>query len=755
LKKFVEKILAFKWLIIILVAIGTLFFSYQLTKLSIDADILSSLPDDDPDAELLKRISRNFGGNSMGIIILETDNVYQTEVLEHVLAITDTVSYIEGIYSVTSLTNIINIKGQEHGFEIGKLVDEWELPETPEEFETLKNNVLANDMYKGSIVSEDGTATIIIFTLEDGADVGVVAKTVIDKTTGLNLPENIYYIGAPMLVTYISDLMKWDLIKLLPIAFLVIAVILFLSFKSAKGVVMPLLTAVLAIVWSLGIMGLLGYQMSMISNNIPIILLAVGSAYTIHVLNRINQLRITNREKAIAKALEYVMIPVMLAAVTTMIGFVSFVFGAYLDMIVDFGVFTALGTFLACLFSVFFIPALLDVFVPEKRDKTRLSQKVKKSFLSESLLSPLKLLLFKHPKYILTTWGILIVLSFTGIFFIQRSVDIQDYFKKGNPTREAERIMIEKFGGTKPVFVLFTGDMQNPEVLHTMIETGEYMEKSPDIYNTQSVADLIAWLNGAISGKREIPDDQDKIEQLWFLLDGNESMQRFVSEDLGEGILISKFKSPDNESKKVFAKYMQAFIEEHSTDDCRIEITGMPFVDITMDRSLINSQFGSITIAIIFVIIFVGIILRSFISGIYSAIPILAAIIILFGFMGLTGIPLNIATVLVASVALGIGIDYSIHIISHFNHIYKLSGNAKHAIEDTIMISGKAIIINVVSVAAGFLILTFSEMVPLQYFGLLIALSMLGSSLGALTLLPVILILVHRKKNNDHFKTDA
>ena len=151
-------------MIIILVAIGTIFFSYQLTKLSIDADILSSLPDDDPDAELLKRISRNFGGNSMGIVILETDNIYQTEVLEHVQALTDTLSYLEGISSVTSLTNIINIRRQEYGFEIGKLVDEWELPETPEEFELLKNKVLANDMYKGSIVSEDGTATIIIFT---------------------------------------------------------------------------------------------------------------------------------------------------------------------------------------------------------------------------------------------------------------------------------------------------------------------------------------------------------------------------------------------------------------------------------------------------------------------------------------------------------------------------------------------------------------------------------------------------------------
>jgi predicted RND superfamily exporter protein len=279
------------------------------------------------------------------------------------------------------------------------------------------------------------------------------------------------------------------------------------------------------------------------------------------------------------------------------------------------------------------------------------------------------------------------------------------------------------------------------------------MEESPDIYNTQSVANLIAELNGAVSGEKVVPDEQDKIEQLWFLLDGNETMLRFVSENLDEGIIISKFKSPDNNSKKKFVSYMQAFIDEHSTESCKIEITGMPFVDITMDRSLVNSQIGSISIAIIFVIIFVGLILRSISSGIYSAIPIVAAIIILFGVMGLTGIPLNIATVLVASVALGIGIDYSIHIISHFNHSYKITGNAKTAIEETIMISGKAIIINVVSVSAGFLILVFSEMVPLQYFGLLIALSMLGSSLGALTLLPVILILVHRNKESQYFKS--
>lgn len=747
MKNFTEKILAYKWLIIILVTMGTLFFGYQLKNLSVDADIINSLPNDDPDAALLKRIAQKFGGNSMGIVILETDDIYQTEVIEHIAAITDIISNLHGISSVTSLSNIINITGTENGFEVGKLIDEYELPQTKEDFDILRSKVMANDMYRGSIVSEDGTSSLIIFTLQEGADVKEVSKMVIEKTEALQLPENIYFIGAPMLLTYISDLMKMDLIRLLPIAFLVIALVLFFSFNSIKGVVLPLLTAVISIIWSLGIMGLLGYKMSMISNNIPIILLAVGSAYTIHVLNRIHQLRITDPENAIRKALAFVMIPVLLAATTTIIGFISFVFGAYLNMIKDFGIYTALGTFFACLFSVFLVPAILATFKPQKNQKTQSTQVANTSPLNLRFLCPLKKLIINHPKYILFAWLILILVSIGGIFSIQRSVDIQDYFKEGNPTRQAEGIMMEKFGGTKPIFVLFKGNMQDPAVLQMMVKTADYMKQSPDISATQSVADLISQLHTAVIGEEGIPEDQMMIEQLWFLLDGNEAMQRFVSEDLDEGIIISKFKSPDNISKKAFAKYMKTFIDEHSSENCQIEITGMPFVDITMDQSLINSQFSSILIAIIFAIIFVGFMLRSFFSGVYAAIPIIAAIIILFGVMGLSGIPLNIATVLVASVALGIGIDYSIHIISHFKHSFEQNANAEMAIGEAIMVSGKAILINVFSVSAGFLVLVFSEMVPLQYFGILIALSMLGSSLGAMTLLPVILILVHRKKN--------
>jgi predicted RND superfamily exporter protein len=112
--------------------------------------------------------------------------------------------------------------------------------------------------------------------------------------------------------------------------------------------------------------------------------------------------------------------------------------------------------------------------------------------------------------------------------------------------------------------------------------------------------------------------------------------------------------------------------------------------------------------------------------------------------MGYTGIPLNIATVLVASIAVGIGIDYSIHVITHFNSHLKEGATLSKALDETIAVSGKAIIINVISVSAGFLVLIFSEMVPLQYFGLLISLSMAGSGLSALTFLPAILLLSNR-----------
>ncbi len=746
MERIFKAVLKLRWLIIILVLTMTVFLAWQIPTVRINSDVISSLPDSDPDAVLLKKIGTQFGGNKMGMIILESENIFTSGVIEHVRQITDTLEQIEGISSVTSLTNVMDIKEGESGMDIGKLIDENDLPDSPEEFARLKDKLLSKEMYKGVIISEDGTTTVIIFSLYDDANIRESANTVKQKIESLHLPENIFYAGSPMMITSIAHLISADLARLLPIAIILIAVILFLGFRTFRGTILPMLTAIISIIWVIGIMSLTGAEMSMVSNNIPLVLLAVGTAYAIHVLNRIDQVK-DNTNQTIVIALTSVMIPVILAALTTIAGFVSFIFGSYLTMIRDFGMFTALGTFIALVLSLVFVPAMVSVFSLKSRNYGSEKRKESRSYFSDFFLIPLQKLLFNHSKRVFTIWIILILVNIGGIFLIQRNVDIRNYFRKDNPTRVAEDIMTSKFGGTRPIFVLFKGDIKSPELLRTMLRTEDYMKKNPGVAYTQSVANLILDINTALGEGRNIPDDQDKVEQLWFLLEGNENMQKFVSEDQGEAIIISKFLSPENKDKIEFGNYMKKFINENSTADCKIEITGMPFIDVTMDRSLINSQLGSLAVALIFVIIIVSAILRSFAAGIYASIPIISAIVILFGIMGYTGIPLNVATVLVASIAMGIGIDYSIHVITHFNQTLTNGGTVYQALEKSIGISGKAIAINAISVSAGFLILLFSEMVPLQYFGLLIFLSMIGSALGALTFLPAILILAHKDRD--------
>ena len=203
MKRIAEAVVKLKWPIIIAVTVLTAFFAYQFKDIKINADIISSLPDDDPVALLYKNIGEEFGGNDLGMIVLETDDIFQKEVLEHIKQITDTLKYTDGISTVTSLTDVIDIKGSDWGIEIGKLVDEYDMPDTQQELDSLKQRVFSKEMYKGSIVSEDGTSTLIMFTILSEADKQKLAIEIKEKIIGLNLPEELYFGGLPMMMNQI------------------------------------------------------------------------------------------------------------------------------------------------------------------------------------------------------------------------------------------------------------------------------------------------------------------------------------------------------------------------------------------------------------------------------------------------------------------------------------------------------------------------------------------------------------------------
>ncbi len=744
--KISEAIIKLKLPIVILVTLITVFFAFEASKLQIDSNIINSLPDDDPSAKLYKDIGDKYQGNDAAMIILETDNVFQTKVLEDIRDITDSIQTIRGITSVMSLTNIIDIKSSEWGLEIGKLVDEYELPQTPQQLDSLRNRVFEKDMYRGVIVSEDSTSTVIIANLANDADRDSVVEAIKNYIKIINPSEKVYYTGIPFMMRDVSDIIVNDLVTLLPITALIIIVILFFGFKSLRGVVMPLLTVLIAIIWTIGLMTMLGYKLTVISDVIPIILLALGSAYTIHVLNRINETEGKDRTKALIKALAYIIVPVFLAYITTAFGFLSFVFGAYLTMIRDFGIFTAIGITIAFLLSVTFTPAFISLVAMYKKDKAATS-KPQNSAIVTRFLKPLAQRVMQHPKRIVALWTVIALIFASGTFLIDRKVDMISYFKKDSQTYKSQKLVDDKLGGASPVYLVFKGDVQSPEFLQAMKDAENFMKQnSKYVSYTMSVADLVEQMNDAMGEGMKIPDSREKIEQLWFMLEGEDIMSQLVNYELTEAVVQARFATLDSKESRIFDEMMKKYVAEHSTENIQIQLTGMPNIYNKIDKSLINSQLSSLAIAIFLMLFIVSLTLWSFKDGLLSIIPLILTILISFGFMGITHIPLDIATVLVASVTLGVGIDYAVHIVSHYRNYFQSTQNVHKALEQTIAVSGNAIFINVLAVSGGFLVFIFSNLVPLNNFGIMMALSMVVSGFAAITLLPALIILWNKKK---------
>ena len=747
MKILAENVVKYKWHVLVAVALVTVFFVYELQNVKVDSNIVNSLPENDPVVKLFNEVGSKFGGMEMGMIILKAENVLKPDVLDDIQAITDTITGTDGILSVTSLTNMMMINVEDDDFEVKNLINDSNRPRNRAQADALKTEIAGNKMVSGNIISEDATATMILYTIKNGTDVDSISSVVMDKIDNMHIHTEHYFAGAPFLRKYVDNIVSRDLRTLIPIAFIVIALILYLSFHSVRGIVLPLLTAGLAIIWALGIFTMLGLKLSMVSNNVPIIILAVGSAYAIHVLNRVTQCEVKDKSKKISKAFMFMIVPVSLTALTTMVGFLSFVFGAYLKMIRDFGVFAALGTFFSAVLALSLVPAMLAVLPAKTRREAKKKTDPAKSKMKKYLLEPLSRKVVQHPGRVVTGWSVLFAISIFGIFILKRSVSTTGYFGKNHPSTIAENIMSEKLGGSKPVFLVFKGNMQSPEVLKAMMDAEKHMTESPYISGAQSLADVVANLYGAFNdGDVRIPDSEDVIGQLWFILGQNESLNRLVTPELDQGIIIAKYIDNGKNDVKKFEKYMNDYLKTHKSENYSIQMTGMPFVNAQLDHNLLYSQIFSLLIAIVFVIGIVSIMFRSFLKGIIASAPIIATIGILYGIMGLVGIPLDIVTVLVASIAIGIGIDYSIHFMSHFNHSVNRLNSVKGAIEETILLSGRAIMINFISVSAGFLVLVFSDLVAMLYFGILIALSMLGSSMGALTLLPSIFLLESKKQ---------
>ena len=740
--KFSELVIKHRKIIIFLTILFTLVLGYFLKDLKINPDITSYLPKSDPVVKLYDYIGEEYGGNLLAMIALETDDIFNKETIEQINYLTSQFKLLEGVSYVTSLANVLDIKEGEEGIEITRLIDEYDLPETPEELQKLKTYTVSKDMYRGRLVSTDSKATLIICRLKEGVDKIKTAQKLKEIVKKSSVKEKVYYGGLPFQMMDISEIILNDLKFLLPLVGLLIVISLFLSFRTLRGVVLPIFSVSISTIWTLGIMSILKISLTAISDIIPVILIAVGSAYNIHVINKFDEDVVTNedRVKQSKKALREIGIPVILAAVTTIAGFMAFVFGSYLTMIREFGIFSSLGILFALIISVTFVPAVLSL-LPSMRKNGSLNENSQKKNGITQLMDRIGEWVLKNEKPIIVGGIIVIFISILGIPQIQRKVDMMDYFKPGSSIRLTEELMESKFGGSIPIQILIKGDIQDPIVLKQMKGMEDFLKSQGDVHNPQSVVELIEEMSDVMDEGKVIPDSKDKVSNLWFLLEGEEIMSQLVNSDKTEAVIQATIVNVNTNRIRELVADIESYIKETNGSLFTFAQTGMPTIYQHLDDSIVRSQIQSLIIAVILVFICLVFLLRSFVGGLIGLVPIGFTLLVILGFMGFFGIPLDIATVLVGSISIGIGIDYSIHFISRFRKEIRKDKSELKALDRTLETTGKAILINVITVTMGFLVLILCDLVPLQRFGVLVAITMICSGLSAITLLPAIILL--------------
>lgn len=743
MKKLSAFIIRFRIAFIVITLLITAFFSYFLPGLKINPDIVNSLPKSDSVVARFNYIGKKYSATSLAIVVLENQNgIFNKETIKNIKELTDKFKNVDGVNFVTSLTSVLDIKKTEGGIEIARLMDEYNLPQTSEEIQKVRNYTMSKELYKGRLISDDGKYTAIVCRLNEDKDKNQVSrdlKKIIDES---KLTEKTYLNGMPFQLMYIYEYILKDLLLLTPLIILVISISLFLSFRNIRGILLPVISVAMGIIWSMGLMSIFGVMLSPISDAIPVVLYAIGSSYGIYIINKFRDTvtnKGTKKEDAV-EALSEVGLAVVLSGITMFVGFIAFVFSAYLNIISEFGVFMALGVVFNLLISMTFIPSILTLLpVPKVRKK-----KAENGFLVKWLGKLAHACIHKR-KAVLIGSTIVVILTLIGIPMIKNNIDILNYFRPTSDIRKSADVMNKEFGGSIPVQVIFRGDIQNPNVLSEMKKLQNHLDSQKDIKNSQSVADFIEEMNDCMGEGKKIPDSRDKVANLWFLIEGEDLLKQLVNDDKTEAIVQASLVNVDTKRYHEIDKDLDDYISKVKDSSFTMQKTGLQSIYSNFDDSLKKNLIHSMLLSIALIFICMLLLLRSLKGAIVGMIPLLLTMGFIFGFMGITGIALDIATVLIASITIGVGIDYAIHFITTYTYYIRNGMEVNDAIYNTLITKGKAIVISVLTIIAGFLILIFANLVPLEQFGILIAVTMFCSGFGAITVLPAVISLFNLK----------
>ena len=761
MEKLLRKFLKAPWIIVaVTIIISVVFFMQMKEKSKMETDLDKYMPQDHPSFVYSDQAEEWFGINDGIIVAIENQNgIFNTATLDTLKQLTKRLQKMDEIEKadVTSLYTADNIIGTEDGMEVERFFKR--VPKSESKINELKENVRKNEMIYGRLVSTNETVTVIIAEIKDD----VFSMEFYDEI--LALAESyetedikVHVAGRPIVEGTMALLGPADMKKMVPIVLIVIMIVLLVILRSVKSTLLTMSVVFLSTIWVFGLMAMLNIPIYAVSSMIPVMLIAIGVAYSVHLYTHlqlfVNKNPETGKKEAVADMLKFKWKPVVMAAVTTAVGFISLL-TSQVYPIKYFGLFTAFGVLTAMLFSLVLVPAGIMIFgLPKPR-------KVKESAVSKSdPLHKFAAAILKRKSVSIIATALIIVLSIIGMQKIWINSSFLDKFEKDSEIVLTDKFINQNFGGTTQFNLILDGGdelnvFKNPEVLKLVDKMQTQVEDELEIVgNSFSLTDYIKRMNKVMNADKEefntIPDTRDMIAQylLLYEMSGDpENLNKVVDYDYAKMNVTYQLKSDDSKAMNSTIEIIDSYKVDLEKYGVSINYAGSGYKGLVFTELILKGQISSLLLSLIIVIVLLSLMFRKFTLGLIGSVPIVITAAISFGVMGFLNIPLNSTTALLSSIAIGIGIDYAVHFIEQYRLNALKTSNQLVVAQKTMAHSGKAIIFNAIVVIAGFLVLMFSVFPPNRELGALVSLNMFTSFVGTVTVMLVLL-----KISNIYFK---
>jgi len=768
--------------VIMLVMLLLIFPISQVSHIKFDTSTEGFMHPDDPMLINYEKFKEGFGRDEKIFIAIESNSIFTIKFLKKLKALHNELeNKLPFLDEITSLVNVRNTRGEGNKLIVEDLLKSF--PKTNKDVQKIKNIVMHNEFYRNLLISADGKMTGIIietkaFLDEDNNNIDDMLSE-FDEEDNLNIQKiplsdeqnaqivskmkeivtkynsddfKIYYAGSPSVLDALKKMMKMDMQKFTKITILIVLIFLFIIFKRLSATFYPLIVIILALLTTVGSMAFFGIAFKLPTQIVPSLLLAVSVGATVHILSiffdKFNSCK--DKEEAIAYTLKHSGLAIAMTGITTAIGIASFS-GSEVAPVSDMGKFASLGVLVSLFLTLTLLPALLMI------TKLKPKKVIKKNWLDE-LMKKFAYFPTTYPKFITIISLFLVIISLVFASCLKLSHYPLEWFPKDDMNYIGTKVVDRKMNGSLTLEIVVDTKQENGWQDKNRLQKLEKLTKKLEKYNDGktyigkifSLNTIVKETNKALHENKQkfykIPNNQTLISQelLLFENSGSDDLEDIVDSRFSKLRITHKLPWKDSLDSLDMLNYVQEQYKKNFKDD-EVILTGMiPLLVHTFTQS-IRSSVQSYIIAFVLIAISMTFIMGNIKLGLISMIPNLTPIIVGLSLMYIYNIPLDMFTLLIGSIAIGLAVDDTIHFMHNFKRYYLQEKDAKKAVENTFYTTGKAMVITSIVLSLGFFAYMFGKMESVQNFGFLTGWVIIFALFADLLLAPALMVLIAKR----------